>query len=83
MTGYLYGYIIVNVAYNVLIVGQFANMISLPLSNTVGSDICFVIIEIEFAIFYTCFWVQVEIYCAFTTVFGFVLDTRTTNTKHR
>ena len=36
MTRYLNWYIIINVAYNVLIIGQFAKMITFPLSNTVG-----------------------------------------------
>ena len=53
-----------------LSLGQFANMISFPLSSTVG--VISVVIEIEFAIFLNSIWVQVGVYCTFRNVFGFV-----------
>ena len=55
-----------------LSLGQFAKMISLPYSNTVGVISVFVIIEIESAFFFNGFWFQVEIYHTFAIVFGLV-----------
>ena len=72
MAGYLNGYIIVNVAYNVLIIAPIFQYDFIPTILYSRSDICFVIIEIEFAIFFNGLWAQVEIYHTFTTVFGFV-----------
>ena len=72
MTGYLDWYVIVNVAYNVLILGPICQNDFIPTIKYSRSDICFVIVEFESAIFFYGFRVQVEIYCTFATVFGFV-----------
>ena len=52
MTGYLNGYIIVNVTYNVLIVRLICQYDFIPTVEYSRSDICFIVKEIEFAIYF-------------------------------
>ena len=70
MTGYLDWYVIVNGAYNMLIIWLISQDNFISTFQYCGSDICLVVVEFEFAIFFYSFCIQIKIYHMFTAVSG-------------
>ena len=73
MTEYSDWYVIVNVAYNVLIIWPISQDYSISTILYSGSDICFVVVKHEFTIFFYNLCTQVEINHIFTAIYGCVL----------
>ena len=72
MAGYNDWYVIVNVAYNVLIIWPISQDNFISIIQYYGSDIYFVVVKLEFTIFFYSLCNQIEINCTFTTVSGLV-----------
>ena len=72
MTGYSDWYVIVNVAYNVLIIWPIIQDYFISTIKYSGSDICFAVVKHEITIFFYSLCIQIEIIHTFTAKSGLV-----------